>query len=305
MRWRTGLCASARLGALCDNVPKVPPALKIIVDVARFRLARLEMANLVAAVALMLTFRLPAGELGGRFAFGLLLNLLVYLNNDFHDLGDDLDSSSRDEEKTQFLHTNVRAALNAQLGLLGVLVAMAVIWKAELLVGLILGGGICWAYSYRLKRVPGLDVVAMTLWGVSMPLIGFPLDHIVGWLLVAQLGLCSMVFESIQVLRDREEDAAHDARTTAVLVGEGATKRLIRGALLLAGSFAALFLSPVAGVMAIGGVFVPFGDDTPRYWNRVRLLLGLAFLVECATVYFLGHTQGLWLQIPVDARFGG
>ncbi len=285
------------------HCPRVLAVLKVILDVARFRLARLEMANLVAATALMLTFALPFGELVGRFTFGVLLNLLVYLNNDFHDLGDDLASSSRDAGKTRFLRDHVGAAIVAQLGLLAVLVAMALVWRIELAVALILGGGICWAYSYRLKRVPGLDVLAMTIWGVSMPLIGFPLELVVGWLLVGQLGLFSTVFESIQVLRDRAEDAAQDAQTTAVLLGDLATRRIIRAALVIAGAFAASCLSPWAGIAIAAGALVPFGDNIPSYWNRIRLLCGLAFLAECATVYLTGQTQGLWLQIPVDTRF--
>lgn len=285
--------------------PRVFAVLKVILDVARFRLARLEMANLAAATALMLTFRLPFDELAGRFAFGVLLNLLVYLNNDFHDLGDDLASNSRDAEKTRFLRDNYGAAIGAQLALLAALIVIALAWRIELLVPLILGGGICWAYSYRLKRMPGVDVLAMTIWGVSMPLIGFPLDHVAGWILVGQLGLFSTLFESIQILRDRAEDAAQHAHTTAVLLGDLATRRIIQSVLIVAGGYAALCLSPWAGLAVIAGVFVPIGNDIPRYWNRIRLLCGLAFLAECATLYATGHTQGLWLQIPADARFGG
>ncbi len=284
------------------NCPRVFAVLKVILDVARFRLARLEMANLAAAVALMLTFRLGVGELAGRFVFGVLLNLLVYLNNDFHDLGDDLASNSRDAEKTRFLHANYGAAIVAQVGLLAVLIVIALTWRIDLFVPLILGGGICWAYSYSLKRVPGVDVLAMTIWGLSMPLVGFPLDRVAGWVLVGQLGLFSTVFESIQILRDRAEDAAQHTRTTAVLLGEFATRRIIAGALIVAGAYAVACLSTWAGLAVMAGVLLPIGDDIPRYWNRIRLLCGLAFVAECATLYATGHTQGLWLQIPADAR---
>lgn len=279
--------------------------LKIILDVARFRLARLEMANLAAAGALMLTFRLPLDELVVRGGFGLALNLLVYLNNDFHDLGDDLASGSRDAEKTSFLRDHVGAAIVAQLLLLAALVGVALAWDVELLAALLLGGGICWAYSYKLKRVPGLDVLAMTLWGAAMPLLGFPLALAVGWLLVGQLGLFSTLFESIQVLRDRAEDAAAEARTTAVLLGDAAMRVLIRGAHVLAASFAALCLSPWAALVIGAGALLRIDADVPRYWNRVRMLCGVAFLIECATVWLSGRTQGLWLRLAVDTRLWG
>jgi 1,4-dihydroxy-2-naphthoate octaprenyltransferase len=142
----------------------------------------------------------------------------------------------------------------------------------------------------------------MTIWGVSMPLVGFPLDRMAGWILVGQLGLFSTVFESIQILRDRADDAAQAAQTTAVLLGEHATRRIIGGALIVAGGYAILCLSPWAGLAVIACVFMPIGEDIPRYWNRIRLVCGLAFLAECATLYATGHTQGLWLQIPADAR---
>ena len=96
----------------------------------------------------------------------------------------------------------------AQLGLLGVLVALALVWGGGLMLALIAGGGVCWAYSAGLKRVPILDVLAMIAWGIAMPLVGLAPDHPEGWLLLGQLGLFSGVFESIQVIRDHDEDAA-------------------------------------------------------------------------------------------------
>jgi 4-hydroxybenzoate polyprenyltransferase len=275
----------------------VPAALKIVLDVLRFRLRRLEMTNLAAAALLMVVFGLGAGEMAGRLAFGLGLNVLVYLNNDFHDVDDDL-AGGRDNEKTSFLEAHMGAAVIAQIVLLVALAAAAVAWNTELLVPLVAGGGICWLYSARLKRVPGLDVVAMTIWGAAMPMVGVPLDAPAGWLLVAQLGLFSAVYEHIQVLRDREADAQRGNRTLAVAIGEGRTRISLRLAILLAGAFAVTCVSIWAAIPIALALLLPVSTDVSAYWNRMRVALGLALLVECATVYQTGATAGLVLQLP-------
>jgi len=284
----------------CAKLPaQVRAVFKIVLDVLRFRLRRLEMTNLAAAAVLMVVLRVTADELAGRLAFGLGLNVLVYLNNDFHDVEDDL-AGGRDNEKSSFLATHMKAAVIAQIVLLAALAAAAALWNDELLVPLVAGGGICWLYSAWLKRVPGLDVVAMTIWGAAMPMVGVPLDAPAGWILAAQLGLFSTVYEHIQVLRDREEDARRDNRTLAVALGEKRTRISLRLAILLAGAFAMTCVSVWAAIPIALALVLPVSADVSAYWNRMRFLLGLALLVECAFVYQSGTTAGLVLQLPVS-----
>ena len=263
----------------------VPAELKIIADVARFRLRRLEMANLMAAVAMMVALRLPMSELVARTAFGVLLNLLVYLNNDWFDLEDDLASQTRDREKTEFLGEHRAAGIRAQLSLLGALVGFAVVWGGGLLLVLVVGAGVCAAYSKILKRRPYGDVVAMMIWGASMPAVGVPSGYTAGFLMLGQLSLFSGVFESIQVLRDREGDAAIGVQTTAVVLGERATKALARVLMAASAIYAAWFFHPLVAIGPLVAMLLKPGDDLNRYWNRVRLSLGPTLLVECALVY--------------------
>lgn len=262
------------------------PALTIIADVARYRLRRLEMANLVAAIAIMLALRLPALELGLRASFGLALNLLVYLNNDWFDLDDDLATTTRDRAKTRFLAAHRDAARRAQLGLLGLLVGLALVWGRGLWLPLLLGGGICVLYSAVLKRRPYVDVAAMMVWGAAMPAVGVPSGATEGWLLLGQLALFSGVFETIQVLRDHDEDRRRGVKTTAVVLGRDRTQWLVRGLLVLAGAYAAFVFTPVLALPALGAaaMSIPPGDITP-YWHRVRMLLGPTLLCECVLVW--------------------
>ncbi|MCA9707558.1 MAG: UbiA prenyltransferase family protein [Myxococcales bacterium] len=263
----------------------MPAELEIVLDVARYRLRRLEMANLVAAVAIMLALGLPAAELGVRAGFGVLLNLLVYLNNDWFDLDDDLAAPDRDAAKTRFLATHRDAALRAQLALLGALVGFAIAWGGGLHWPLLVGGGVCWLYSALLKRRPYVDVLAMMLWGLAMPAVAVPPGHPEGWVLLGQLALFSGVFETIQVLRDRFVDARRGVRTTAVVLGRARTERLARGLLVLSGAYAATCFHPLLAVLPLCAAMLPIpAAGLPRYWNRVRLLLGPTLLLECVLV---------------------
>lgn len=261
--------------------------LKIVLDVARYRLRRLEMANLAAAVAIMLALRLGVGELVVRTAFGVLLNLLVYLNNDWHDLEDDLVASTRDRGKTEFLAAHRRAAVRAQLGLLGLLGGFALVWGGGLGWPLVLGAGICAAYSAWLKRRPFVDVAAMMAWGVAMPAVAVPPGNEAGWWLLGQLALFSGVFETIQVLRDRDVDAKRGIRTTAVVLGRGRTEVLARALLVLSGAYAAWCFHPGLVVLPMIAALLPIpAVKVEAYWNRVRMLLGPTLLIECALVYW-------------------
>lgn len=267
--------------------PSLRAELQILRDVTTYRLRRLEMANLGGTFALALALHLPPFEVALRLVFGLLLNILVYLNNDYLDGDADLTAGSRDHDKTDFLMRHRAAAMRAQLGLVGVLAAMAWWHDGGLGLGLVLGGGVCFAYSLVLKRRPVVDVLAMMAWGVAMPLCGVPSDRLAEAMpLLVLLGLFSGVFESIQVVRDLDEDRARGVRTTAVVWGRGPTLLLMRVLASAAAvhawqSFGLAVAIPIAWAAAR-----PIGDTQPTaLWNRMRALCGLAFVIACWRVW--------------------
>jgi 4-hydroxybenzoate polyprenyltransferase len=288
--------------ATSGTKPPVHAALKIVADVLWFRLRRLEMANLAAALAIMIALGLPLEELAVRGAFVAILNLLAYLINDVVDLEHDL-AAGRAPEKTRFLAEHRRAALSAELALAGVLVLIALVWSPWLLVPGALGAGICWLYTSRLKRVPYADVVAMALWGAAMPLAAIPPDSALGWALIGQLALFSGCFELIQVLRDREADAAFGVRTTAVALGSERTLLLLRFAMLLSAAYAVALLHRFFGVALLAALALPAGVDVERYWHRVRFVFGLVWLALIAGIALDGASAGAFLTIRGLARY--
>jgi 4-hydroxybenzoate polyprenyltransferase len=284
----------SRAESLQTNI--VGAAFKIVSDVLIFRLRKLEMANLAAATAIAFSLGLPIVSVVPRALFGLVLNVLVYLNNDYIDVAVDLQSGNKDAEKSRFLQDNMRAALFAQLTLLALLATAAFLFDHGLLVPLLAGGGVCLWYSAQLKRQPIVDVMAMIIWGVTMPLCGVPLALMLGLggALVLQLGLFSGVFECIQVMRDADEDALEGVRTTGVVLGQRRTLLLTRFLMVSVTVYALLVLQPIAALISALALVVPFrANQQEAYWTRVKLVYGVAWLVICGFVYFTGHSQGL------------
>ena len=95
----------------CNRRASMIAELKILRDVASYRLRRLEMANLGGAFAIMVAVHLTTVEIAVRLAFGLALNLLVYLNNDWHDRDEDVDAMGRERDKTRFLRAHPAEAV--------------------------------------------------------------------------------------------------------------------------------------------------------------------------------------------------
>jgi 4-hydroxybenzoate polyprenyltransferase len=269
-------------------------ALRIIASVVVYRIRKLEMANLAGAGSIAVALNLPIADIAFRTAFCFVLNALVYLNNDYIDIQIDLNSADKDAEKSRYLAQNKRAALHAQLGLVALLVVAALVYDLGLLVPLILGGGICWWYSAQLKHRPGWDIIAMIIWGVTMPLCGSPVTHPVGLFMALQLGLFSGVFETIQVMRDADEDAEEGVRTTGVVLGKARTLTLARVQMIGCTLYALLFMQPWAAGVSLLALVLPFSDSRiEQYWTRVKLVYGVSWLVICAWVFFYGQRAGL------------
>jgi 4-hydroxybenzoate polyprenyltransferase len=278
---------------------------KIVADTVIYRLRKLEMANLAAAVAIAVVLQLGVVEIVVRTLFAFVLNIVVYLNNDYIDIEIDLKSADKDAKKARFLADHLKEALVSQWAMVGLLAVFALAYDPGLLIPLVLGGGICWWYSALLKHRPYLDILAMMLWGLAMPLCGVPPTSKLGWALALLLGLYSAVFESIQVMRDADEDAEENVRTTGVVLGKKKTLLLARAGILLSATYAALVIHPVAASITALTLAIPFSEQrVERYWTLVKMVCGIAWLFICAWVYCKGHTAGLLWSIDRAANFG-
>lgn len=267
-------------------------ATKILLDVLAYRLRHLEMANMAAAISVMVALRLPFADVAVRSVFALVLNVLAYLINDVVDVERDL-ASGRAPDKTRFLAEHVPAAHGAGALCAAVLAAIALSWSPWLLLPAVLGSGICWAYSAYFKRMPYADVLSMVAWGAAMPLVAVPPDRALGWLLLGQLALFSATFELIQVLRDRDSDAALGIETTAVRLGPERTLLATRITVLVASAYAVLALHRWIGAALAVAVLLSGRPAPERYWNRVRLVYGVTWLALIAWITWRGAADGV------------
>lgn len=275
---------------------------RIVLAAVIYRLKNLEMLNLAGGVSIALALRLEPLDVVVRTMFAFVLNALVYLNNDYVDVEIDLRSADKDNSKARYLAEHKRAAFGAQVALVGLLALTAVVYNIGLLVPLIAGGGICWWYSAKLKHMPYMDIFAMFIWGVTMPLCGSPVDNVLGLTMALQLGMFSAVFETIQVMRDADEDADEGVRTTGVVLGKRRSLILARVLMVATTLYAVLFMHPAAAAISAVAMFLPFIESNiERYWTRVKLVYGVSWLVICAWVFMYGEGSGLLASIRPDA----
>jgi 4-hydroxybenzoate polyprenyltransferase len=271
---------------------------RIVLAVLVYRIKNLEMGNMPGALSIALALELSPLQVIVRTGYVFVLNALVYLNNDYLDVEIDLKSADKDNTNARFLAANMRAALGAQVVLVALLVVIAAVFDWGLLVPLIGGGGICWWYSAKLKHMPAMDIIAMIIWGITMPLCGTPITNVLGLAMTLMLGLFSGVFESIQVMRDADEDAEEGVRTTGVVLGKKRTLILARVLMLVCTAYAAFFMHPAAAAVSAAALFIPFTESNiERYWTRVKLVYGVSWLVICAWVWLHGESSGLLASI--------
>ncbi len=262
-------------------------AFKIMSDVASYRLRRMEMANLIASISIILALQLAPLDAAIRILFAFLLNILVYLHNDYVDIEQDLLTEKKNAASVAFLYKHLNVAYFTQWGLLVVLVVLAIVHDPWLLVGLTLGGGICFLYSQYFKQRPVLDVLAMYLAGMFMPLVAFPFYMQQGWILVLLLGGFAACFELIQVMRDYEEDKVAGVKTTAVVLGMQRAKFLFKFMIIALACFSYFYVNIVVAVAIITLILIPIPTKRlNHFWLLTRLNFGCCWLYTLARLFF-------------------
>lgn len=275
-------------------LPAIADVAKVVGDSALYRLKKREAGNLVTSMTLAVAIGLSAGDVAHRFLFGLLLNVFVYLVNDVLDVDLDMKAEGRDVARTRFLAEHQAAGWVgvAWVGLVCAIVAVA--HGASLLLVFGVNVALILAYSRWLKRLPIVDLLAMAAWGVSMALVGCPLDHAVGLRLVALLGLLSVVTEGVQVIRDEATDRAAQVRTTAVVLGVPRTAAITRVMIGVAALYATLFLDKWLGPVLLVGVLPALSTATAsRSWDYLRALFGLTWLAILVHLRVTGRLSPL------------
>lgn len=266
-------------------------ASRIVKDVIYDRL-RYDMTNIVASVSIMFLFSFSFFEIFLRTIFSFVLNILVYLNNDYNDIIQD--SRTTDNiEKVTFLARNRNLTFWLQFVIFLALFLLAASLNIELLIPLITGAGSAALYSAQLKKIPIIDILSIGLWSIGMTLVAFPLNKFIGWILAIQLGLFGAALQAIQLLRDLETDKIANVTTTAVYFGKINTIKIAKILILAAALYGVLLLHKYLALGILIAVVIPIKTDNfELYWDQVRLIFGLVWIGTLIWLYHFGSTFG-------------
>ena len=265
-------------------------ALKIAFESFLYRVGKHEANNLLATISMLLVFKVAGVDLHCGSSCAILLNLLIYLSNDYCDMDVDLCDSKKNQPKTRFMAEHQRAAQLAVFGeflLLGACaIAHALLYRTLLLpAALVINVTLYHAYSRWLKRIPIIDLLAMTLAGATSTMVGAP-DGVVGYKLLGLLALFSGAYEIIQVIRDAQSDQRQGVCTTAVLLGPSLAAWLFRAIVLGATLYGVLVIGTSAAAGIVLALLLPLDvAEATRSWDKARVIFGISWLAILVQLY--------------------
>lgn len=261
-------------------------ATRIIWESFVYRLKKREMNSLPAALPMMVALAMPWDDIVFRTLYLLVLNVYVYLFNDYFDIEIDLASPQKDQRKARFMADNRGASKLALFGLGAALFVAAALHSSLMVWAFIINTFVIIVYSRWLKRMPIVDAIAMVGWGASMQLVaidGSPLS----WKLVGFLALLCSSFEIIQVVRDAPEDREAGIVTTGVLLGTRRSAMIFRAILVASAAYGWLVLGSPFALGLLAGLALPLTPATAnRTWDLTRVLYGIVWLAILLQVYF-------------------
>jgi len=261
-------------------------SLRIIAETLWYRVRRREANNFFTTLSLMAALRLSWPDILYRGTFALLLNIYVYLINDYCDVEIDIASADKDRKKTAFLKEHRGAARAALFFLAFVLGIAGILHSPILFICFAANTVIVYSYSVRFKRMPYLDVVAMIACGVSMSLAAIPQNSVTAYKYLVVLGLICAAFEVVQVIRDEPEDRQAGINTTAVRLGSFRARLIFIFLALSAAAYAYFLIHSLAGLLFLLALAVPLSSkNAGRAWDILRLIFGAAWLLMMAELF--------------------
>ena len=263
--------------------------LRIIAETLWYRARRREGNNFLTTLSLMAALKLTWPDFLYRGGFALLLNIYVYLINDYCDVEIDIASADKDRGKTVFLKENRKAAKTALFFMAFVLVVGGILHSPLLFICFLANTFIVYSYSAWFKRMPYLDVIAMVICGITMSLAAIPQNSAIAYRYLVVLGLICSAFEVVQIIRDEPEDRLAGIRTTAVRLGLFRARLIFVFLAILAAVYAYFIIHSLAGLLFLAAAAVPLSSkNASRAWDILRLIFGTAWLLMMAELWARG-----------------
>ena len=260
--------------------------IRIIAETLWYRVRRREANNFLTTLSLMAALRLSWPDILYRGAFALLLNIYVYLINDYCDVEIDISSADKDREKAAFLKEHRGAAKSALIFLALVLGIAGILHSPVLFICFAANTVIVYSYSVWFKRMPYLDVIAMIVCGVSMSLAAIPQNSVTAYKYLVVLGLICAAFEVVQVIRDEPEDRRAGIRTTAVRLGQFRARLIFIFLAFSVAAYSYFVIHSLAGLLFLLAPAVPISSkNASRAWDILRLIFGTAWFLMMVELF--------------------
>ena len=259
---------------------------KLLADTAKDRILRLEANTILGNFLLLIAFHFGPLDFLIRMIVTLYINLLGYFINDYIDVEVDLASKDKDHTKALFIKQNQKTALSLIYFMCTVLIGFTFFYSASVCFAVVMLLLIVTVYTKYYKNTAFLDVLFIGLWGLALSWIAIPDFSLYGIKLILLLFIFGCCFETVQTVKDYEEDKKFGLTTTPVRIGLSNTFHLLRGLYILAAVYSVLVLREIAGLLMVLPLFFSSSQKPGVYWTKLKIVCGIIWLTIMIRVYF-------------------
>ena len=274
---RQNQSATPSLGSVCY---------KLLADTAKDRLVRLEANTILGNFLLLIAFHFSFTDFIIRMVITLFINVLGYFINDFIDIEVDLASKEKDKSKALFIKEHKKTALALILCMSAGLVTATLFYSQSVCFAVIMLLFIVTIYTDYFKNKAFWDVIFIGLWGFALSWIAIPDFSWQGIKLILLLFIFGCCFETVQTLKDYEEDKNFGLTTTPIVLGVPETVLILRILYIASALYAFFVLNEIVGILILIPLFFSTTQNMGTYWTKLKLVCGVVWMVIMVRLYF-------------------
>lgn len=258
---------------------------RLLADTARDRIVRLEANTILGNLLLLIAFHFSALDFIIRMAVTLYINVLGYFINDYIDVDVDLANKDKDSSKALFIKEHKKTALALILYMSAAVIIATMFYSTSVCLAVVMLLLIVTIYTDSLKNTAYWDIIFIGLWGLALSWIAIPDFSWQGTQLILLLFLFGCSFETVQTLKDYEEDKKFGLTTTPIAIGVPGTLRVLRALYVVSALYALFVLREPVGIL----LFIPLLFSTTQsmsvYWTKLKVTCGIVWLVIMVRLY--------------------
>jgi len=269
--------ATPSLGSICY---------KLLSDTAKDRLMRLEANTILGNFLLLIAFHFSFFDFIIRMAVTLYINVLGYFINDFIDIEVDLASKDKDQSKALFIKEHKKTALALILCMSTCLVTATLFYSQSVCFAVIMLLFIVTIYTDSFKNKAFWDVIFIGLWGLALSWVAIPDFSWQGIKLIVLLFMFGCSFETVQTLKDYEEDRKFGLTTTPIVIGVQKTFLVLRILYVTSALYAIFVLKEITGIFILVPLFFSTTQSMATYWTKLKIVCGIVWVVIMVRLYY-------------------